>query len=157
MNRRTQTKWRRLHAAPAVISKETFDKVQEQMKQNRRESLRNNRHPEELGLLRAGYITCGICGSNMFVLYPSQNELREHPYKTPRYVCQQRDGGTDPVHNHRTQIHLPKIEQAVKETIIQSVSQPTVIRNRIEELLATYKKNIDTESIRETLAGITAS
>ncbi|MFL5588768.1 MAG: recombinase family protein [Ktedonobacteraceae bacterium] len=157
MKLRPQSEWIRLPNAPSVISHETFDAVQEQMKQNRRESLRNNRHPEELGLLRAGYITCGICGSNMFVLYPSQNELRDHPYKTPRYVCQQRDGGTDLVHNHRTQIHLPKIEQAVKETIIQSVSQPALIRKRIEELLATYKKNIDTESIRETLSGITAS
>jgi len=119
--------------------------------------LRNNRHPEELGLLRTGYITCGICGSNMFVLYPSAKERQEKQWRKPRYVCQQRDGGTDFIHNHRTQIYLPNIEQAVRETIIQSVSQPLVIRKRIEELLESYKKNIDTESVKETLSGITAS
>src|SRR5260221_576838 len=121
MKLRPQEEWIRLPDAPSVISKETFDAVQEHMRQNRRESLRNNQHPEELGLLRAGYITCGICQSNMFVLYPSAKERRERPWKKPRYVCQQRDGGTDPVHNHRTQIYLPNIEEAVRETIVQSI------------------------------------
>jgi hypothetical protein len=88
---------------------------------------------------------------------PSEKERAEHPSRKPRYVCQQRDGGTDLVHNHRTQIYLPKIEQLVRETIVQIISQPRVIRKRIEELLASFKKNIDTESIRETLAGITTS
>jgi site-specific DNA recombinase len=157
MKLRPQEEWIRLPDAPSVISKETVDAVQEHMRQNRRESLRNNQHPEELGLLRAGYITCGICQSNMFVLYPSAKERRERPWKKPRYVCQQRDGGTDPVHNHRTQIYLPNIEEAVRETIVQSIAQPGVIRKRVEELLESHKKNIDAESVRETLAGITTS
>ena len=157
MQLRPQEEWIRLPDAPAVISKATFDAVQEHMRQNRRESLRNNRHPEELGLLRVGYITCGICGSNMFVLYPSAKERREKQWRKPRYVCQQRDGGTDLVHNHRTQIYLPNIEEAVRETIAQSLAQPGLIRKRVEELIASFKKDIDTESVRETLAGISTS
>jgi DNA invertase Pin-like site-specific DNA recombinase len=157
MKLRPQEEWIRLPDAPAVITRETFDAVQEQMRQNRKESLRNNRHPDELGLLRAGYITCGICGSNMFVLYPSAKERREKQWRKPRYVCYQRDGGTNPVHNHRTQIYLPNIEEAVRETIVQSIAQPGVIRKRVEELLESFKKTIDTESVRETLAGISAS
>ena len=157
MQLRPKDEWIQLPDAPSVISRETFDAVQEHMRQNRRESLRNNRHPEELGLLRVGYITCGICGSNMYVLYPSAKERREKQWRKPRYVCQQRDGGTDLVHNHRTQIYLPNIEQAVRETIAQSIAQPGLIRKRVEELVESFKKNIDTESVRETLAGITTS
>lgn len=157
MRLRPKEEWIRLPDAPAVISKETFDAVQEQMQLNRRESMRNNHHSEELGLLRCGYITCGICGSNMFVMYPSEREQREKPSKSSRYVCQQRDGGTDLIHNHRTQIYLPKIERAVRETISQCLREPDFIRKRVEELLSFYKTTIDTESIKETLNGITAS
>jgi len=93
----------------------------------------------------------------MFVMYPSKKERVEHPTRSPRYVCQQRDGGTEHIHNHRTQIYLSKIEQAVKETIVQSISQPDLIRRRVADLLVAYKKDIDTESIRGTLADITQS
>ena len=93
----------------------------------------------------------------MFVLYPSAKERREKQWRKPRYVCQQRDGGTDLVHNHRTQIYLPNIEEAVRETITQSIAQPGLIRKRVEELIASFKKDIDTESVRDTLAGISTS
>jgi len=49
---------------PAIISKETFDIVQNIMANALNESTRNNKHSQD-ALLRAGYITCGYCGHNL--------------------------------------------------------------------------------------------
>jgi site-specific DNA recombinase len=51
-------------AAPALISPELARQVQERLTQNKLEASRRNKHPER-SLLRGGYITCGVCHSNM--------------------------------------------------------------------------------------------
>ena len=52
---------------PALIDAETFEKIQEQLTMNKEDSLRNNKHPDALALLRGCHIFCGVCGRQMQV------------------------------------------------------------------------------------------
>ncbi|MBA2682794.1 MAG: recombinase family protein [Ktedonobacteraceae bacterium] len=49
---------------PAIIGRELFEKVQEQLKLNKEEASRNNTYLDSY-LLRSGLAVCGYCGSNM--------------------------------------------------------------------------------------------
>jgi site-specific DNA recombinase len=51
---------------PALIDEETFQAVQIQLEINKKNSPRNNRHPEDT-LLRCGMAVCGTCGHNLTV------------------------------------------------------------------------------------------
>ncbi len=138
--------------APALIDKETRDAVLKQISTNRQESIRNNKHPDELGLLRAGYIFCGICGGRMNVKYPSEAELRNGA--SSRYKCQKKDGGEGIEHNHRVQIHTKLIDNLAKEKIAEALQHPELVRAKVEELRNAIKKKVDTTAIEETLANI---
>jgi DNA invertase Pin-like site-specific DNA recombinase len=149
--------WIPLPPCPAVITKETFDAIQEQIKRNRQESLRNNKHADQLGLLRSGHIYCGICQRQMFVSYPSKSSIRNR-VTYPFYTCRRKTGNdAGIIYNHRTQISLPSIETAVKEKIAEVLDKPEMIRARVEEIRQAQKPAIDTTSIEETIAGIDRS
>ena len=75
--------------APAIIDEETFEEIQRKIKHNKQDSVRNNQHRDELGLLRSGYIFCGICGRRMILKYPGGEAVRNN-YNTPVYRCQQK-------------------------------------------------------------------
>ncbi len=49
---------------PALVNVETFQAVQERLKQNKAYAIRNN-HDPEAALLRAGFVRCGHCGRAM--------------------------------------------------------------------------------------------
>jgi DNA invertase Pin-like site-specific DNA recombinase len=154
---RPSDEWIPLPACPPVITKEMFHVIQEQIKQNKEESVRNNKHTDQLGLLRSGYIFCGICNRQMFVSYPSKSSIRRR-VTYPFYTCRRKTGGAQGiVYNHRTQISLPSIEQAVKEKIAEVLQSPEMVRARVEEIRAAQKPAVDTTSIEETIAGIDCS
>ncbi len=73
---RPKDEWIRLPDAPAVISRETFDLIQSHIKNNKAESLRDEEQPEDVGLLRAGYVFCGVCGYRMHLNRPSAAEMQ---------------------------------------------------------------------------------
>ena len=146
--------WIALPPCPPVITKEMFEEIQMQIQRNKAESLRNNKHIDRLGLLRAGYIFCGICGRKMYISYPSKSFIRNR--KTyPSYLCRRSVGGDGGVvYNHRTQINLPYMEQAVKEHIAQVLKNPELIRARVDEIRNSQKPPVDTTSIEATIAQI---
>jgi hypothetical protein len=53
-------------AAVALVSAELWQRANEQLDRNKRESRRNNPNPEDT-LLRAGYAVCGYCGYGLAV------------------------------------------------------------------------------------------
>ncbi len=68
---------------PALIDEETFLAVQEQLTLNKKNSPRNNQHPEDT-LLRCGMAVCGTCGHNLGVdRSPSRGKTRIR-YRCPR-------------------------------------------------------------------------
>jgi site-specific DNA recombinase len=148
-------KWVRLPDAPAIVSREVFEAVQKQLEANKLESMRNNSHPqEELGLLRSGYIFCGVCGRGLRLHYPSQANRKD---STPIYTCQNTEKDKESPSYHRTNIHITRLDIAVREKIIEVLNHPTHVRERVEELRKKEKPVISEEDIRATLASITRS
>ncbi|MFL5653357.1 MAG: recombinase family protein [Ktedonobacteraceae bacterium] len=140
--------------APALIDEETYREIMTNISFNKQESLRNNQHAEELGLLRAGYIFCGICQRRMSVRYnPSKgNGLGIAP---PYYRCHHKEG--DSLHvsrNHHTQIHLKLIDNVVKEKIREALLKPEVVRAKVAEIRKKNKPVVDETEIVATIAAI---
>jgi Recombinase/Recombinase zinc beta ribbon domain len=155
---RPREEWIRLPDAPAVISRETFDLIQRQIKSNKAESSRDEKQPGDAGLLRGGYIFCGVCGYRMHLNRPSTAELQRRPYESPRYQCIQSKGGNGGlVANHRTQIRMPLIEKAVRERIAAELLQPALVRAIVEGMRSAQRPAVDTTSIESIIASIDQS
>jgi hypothetical protein len=142
-----------VNTAPALIDKETFDQIQKQLKSNKEEALRNNKHREELGLLRSGHIFCGVCGQRMHVEYPSQAAAKKG--SSPLYRCHRKIKGTQGIaQNHSTQIHMPYIDGIAYQKIVEVITNPTWVRGRVEELRAENKPVIVTSDVEHTIETI---
>jgi site-specific DNA recombinase len=82
---RTEDEWVYLPegTVPALIDEETFYAVQMQLELNKKNSPRNNPHPQDT-LLRCGMAVCGTCGHNLGVdRGPSRGKTRVR-YRCPR-------------------------------------------------------------------------
>lgn len=149
-------KWIRLPDAPILVTREVFEFVQRQLEGNKLDSMRNNSHPQdEVGLLRSGYIFCGVCGRGMRFAYPSK--AAKHNHVTPLYYCQNTEKNKDSIEYHRTNIHIVKLDDAVKERIVEILSHPTWVRERVAELKKQEKLVINEEDIQATLGNINRS
>lgn len=137
--------------APAILSVEEYDAVLRQIAENRNESVRNNKHTKQLGLLRSGYCRCMICHRTMHVEYPSLTaEMRG---TTPAYRCQQRGGKTqDITYHHSTSICMSLLEQDVKSKIMEILRIPNWVRARVEELRKDAKPSVNPEDVAATVA-----
>lgn len=151
---RPQEEWQYLEGiAPALIDKETFEAIQKQLQINKEEAARNNTHPkEDYGLLRAGYIFCGVCGKRMTVAYPSTAATKTGT--NPWYSCHQVRDVKPGFYRHNVQIHVPMVEQAVKEVIVEILQDPNWIRERVAELRKKPQPVINEEDIEATVATI---
>lgn len=142
--------WVRLPDAPAVISKETFDRIQSQIRSNKAESTRNNKQ-ENVGLLRAGYISCGVCGNVMHVAPPSKAERGF----IHRYCCRRDAGGNLGIeYNHRTQISIKLIETEAKAKIVEALLHPELVRAKVEEIRDKLRPTFDTTDLEETIVNV---
>jgi len=140
--------------APPLIDEATWHFVQEQLAINKEDSIRNNSHPkEQLGILRAGYIYCGICGCRMHVVYPSP--AAKLLGGVPLYSCTNKNGSTAKHGRHRVQIGQPYIDRIALEKIREIVQHPEWVRARVEELRQENKPPvISATDIEETIAHI---
>ncbi len=139
--------------APALIDRETFAAIQKQLLVNKEEAARNNSHPKaEYGLLRGGYIFCGICGNRMRVLYPSKAAANTH--SNPWYLCRQVGGAAPGRYMHNVQIHVPRVDKTVQEEIIKVLMQKDWIRERVADLRRIPQPVISEEDIAATIATI---
>ncbi len=130
--------------APALIDKDTFETIQQQLAWNKEDAMRNNKHPHELGILRSGFARCSICGCSMYVDHPKSTKK----LTTPVYVCRQKTTRTQ---FHNTVISVDKLDREVTAKIIDWVKHPEWVRAKITELREDNKPVVDPESIHETL------
>ncbi|HEY7125658.1 MAG TPA: recombinase family protein, partial [Ktedonobacterales bacterium] len=143
--------------APPIIDRSTFEAIQQQLAINKQESLRNNHHPrKELGLLRAGYIFCGVCNRRMQVRYPSL-AYQEKTKHTSQYACYWDKGFLALQPRHRTQIHLPFIDGIVLSHIRELVQNTDWVRARVAELRKTQEPTVSAEELEQTLEGVRRS
>src|SRR5436305_10749401 len=132
------------NVAPAILSREVFEKVQEQLTINKQEALRRNKPDtpkEDLGLLRAGYAKCGICGYTMSALRRSGTSNGQK--KQPQYTCCRRLGGDCAIYNHHTIIGIPVLDREVREKIREVVLDPSQVREMVNFHRAKPKPVID--------------
>jgi DNA invertase Pin-like site-specific DNA recombinase len=147
--------WIRLPDAPAYIDRETWEVIKERIAANRSESLRNNKHESELGLIRAGYCRCGICGRTMTVSYPSEKQAINR--KTPAYRCQQRSiDKLGVLHNHTTFITLSIVDNAVREKIREALQDISWLRQKVAKLREDNKPAVNPDEVYATIASLQA-
>lgn len=152
---RPKEQWVRLPDAPIIVSREDFEAVQNQLQINKLESMRNNQHPqEELGILRSGYIFCGVCGRGLRIRHPSPAAKKR--FSTALYTCQNERLKGSELH-HRTNIHITRLDKEVQEKIIEVLKHPSWVRARIAELRQKDTPVISEEDIKNTLANINRS
>lgn len=148
-----QEQWIRLPDAPALISAEEFDAIQKQLKINKEESSRNNKGSrEELGLLRCGYILCGVCGRRMRSI-PASKAAKAYS-SVASYVCADQERDSLPQTRHITRISLPKVDGEAHTLIVNILKDPNWCRERVKELRKEREKDepvITKEDIQATV------
>jgi site-specific DNA recombinase len=139
-------------APPAIITEEMYRTILENLATNKLDSIRNNKHPENLGLLRS-YIFCGICNRTMTVRYSSSK--RNGKIAPPFYRCYRKSGASlDIVHNHRTQIHVKNLDEEVKANIAEALRHPEDVREKVDELRKKNRPVVDEVEIEDTIQKI---
>jgi hypothetical protein len=138
--------------APALIDRETFEAIQQQLEWNKQDSLRNNKHPQNLGILRAGFAFCGICQRRLHVAYHPPSAAGS-PEK-PKYECRRREGTDDICCNHNTRISLHILDTAAWQKALEIIRQPELVRVRVATLREENKPVVNTEDIAETIENI---
>jgi site-specific DNA recombinase len=142
--------WIPLPPCPPVITHEQYDRIQAQIDLNKAESIRNNKL-EDPGLVRAGYIFCGICGGRMSPHPPSKSSRSS----VNLYECRKKACTTAGyLHNHRINISMRIIDNAVRQKIAERVADSSFIHERVAELREDLKPIIDKESVFATLADL---
>lgn len=154
MVKRPREEWVKLPdgVAPTLIDKKTHDIIMRNLRENRVESLRNNKHPDELGLLRGPHIFCGICGGRMYVHYGG-SAGKNRGIKPPYYRCIRNEANTHR-YNHRNTISLNVIDTLAKEKIIEALQHPEEVRRKVHLIRTEHKPVIGAEEIETTLANI---
>lgn len=140
---RPKSEWTLLPAdtAPALISSEEFALIEKYLQWNKEDALRSNKHSSELGILRAKFCWCGICGGSMFVNTPKV--IGRHQ---PQYMCRTR--------GHNTTITVSILDKFAWECINEVIKNPDWIRSRIADLRKELKPSIDATLVEKTIADI---
>jgi site-specific DNA recombinase len=154
--KRPQEDWIRLPDAPAILTPEEMNDIAEQLKINKDEALRSHKGGrEELGLLRCGYIYCGICQKKMYPVPASDSQKKRSPNSLGEYRCYGREWREQ--ERHLTTIHITKVDRAVRQLIVEIVSDPNWCREHVKELREKMKKEepvITREDIEGTIEKI---
>jgi site-specific DNA recombinase len=129
-------------AIKPLITPETAQAVTERLAANRVASPRNNRRMEAT-LLRAGFVTCGYCGSNMVVGW-----FRDRPF----YRC-----GRHQLHKEDCRGHMisaPLLDDAVWQHVESLLTDPERITHELEKQRAENHLADDLAAIERRLAEI---
>jgi site-specific DNA recombinase len=137
--------------ALALIDIETFAFIQHQLDYNKLDSQRNSKHPKA-GLLRSGYVFCGICGRRMHVVH--HNPLKDGRSRFAEYYCRQRSGNGDLRSNHTTSITVSILDKAAYKKILEVMRQPELVRLKVAKLREDNQPVVDVEDVEATIEGI---
>ncbi len=149
--KRPQEEWVRLPDTPIIVDRDVFEAVQEQLRINQQDSIRNNQAPkEELGILRAGYCRCGICGGSMTVR--RWNKGRRTRY--PSYTCRRRDGKKGTIHHHSTWITMQYLDREAWNFAVPFILDPAKVKAKVEELRAANQPDYDPQDTKDAIEKI---
>lgn len=115
---------------PPIIDEETFNKVQEILKTNKEESVRNNSNPEE-GLLRAGFVRCGYCKRAMTVNRRDYKRKTKETFHEVIYRCRYRYQ-SNPRCPQAPTIDIKKIDDAVWQYVGEIIQDFSLIEKAVQ-------------------------
>jgi site-specific DNA recombinase len=131
-----------LDAVPPLVPTEQWEKVQEQLKQNKLRAARNNRNPEAT-LLRGGHVRCGYCGRTMHV---GKNNGK------PAYRCPGDEWRSGTCKMPSIAAHV--LDDAVWKHMKWMLHHPELTLQRIQELIGDDPTEQDLRPIERALASI---
>lgn len=134
-------------AHPGIVDDNTFDLVQQKLKENTRNP-GGGRGPRMESLLR-GLLYCAACGSPMSPSYSSRQNRRYRYYVCLRTMQRNGDGCTTRA------VSAPVVEEAVIESVRRFAGQPEVIeavaraaRQRLTEELDRHREELKALNVR---------
>ncbi len=143
----------RLPDAPPIVSLDVFEWVNEQLAVNKQDALRNTKDTTQvIGILRAGYARCGICGGSMAVR--RRGDVGGTTRK-PEYACYKKIGNQEVRNNHATTITMDILDHAAWERAVEIIRTPELIRRSIAALREANTSLVDREAVEKLIAGIT--
>jgi site-specific DNA recombinase len=140
----------RADSVPPLYDRETYDRVQEQLKLNKENALRSNKPYNQLGLLRVGYVRCGVCSKSMRGHYYNTNRKQG-----PDYCCKVNNGKDDLLHHHCVSINMEVVDTKAWEYALTYIQNPQLIRERVEQIRQEGKQPVDASVTKTSLADIT--
>ncbi len=118
---RPRAEWVRLPEGtfPAVVDEALFSRVQDRIRQNKKECPPGNRTPK-VALLRRGVGRCGYCGNNLQVNEGNGNlDYRCDPHNRQRHGC--------PSHT----MSVEKLDAAVSDLVDRLLAQPEMLEQKL--------------------------
>jgi site-specific DNA recombinase len=145
------------NAAPALVTTTMAKEVQKRLEENKRAAARNNKDPER-GLLRAGYVKCGLCGSGL-IMKPYSHEGTKGTVRAYTYYCRRRRlPRADINHCSGVQMAVHVLDKQVWEHVLRFLRDPLGVaveasrrpeQHRQEDLLEGYRKELKALERRE--------
>lgn len=114
---------------PALVDRETFEKVQKQLELNKQRAARNNPLPHE-SLLRSGLAKCGYCGGNLGV--HREKPRPGHGKGRTIYFCAKSRAEYQGCKSFGIHAHI--LDDAAWEHALEIISDPFKVDQRIKEL-----------------------
>lgn len=124
---------------PAIIDKETFDRVQEKLKQNKRMP---GKQCAIVDYILTGKLYCGCCGSAMVGASGTSKTGSKYFY----YVCSKRHKKNA---CHKKYEHKEELETEVIKQTLQFLLDDEQLEEIAEGVLSEYSSNITTLKIKE--------
>ena len=125
-------------ACPALIDRETFDKVQERLKQNKRQAGKNK---AKIEYVLSGKLFCGDCGDTMSGVSGCGRHGDIHYY----YCChgRRKRRGCQKAHERKDFLEWYVVEQTVRYVLT-----PKRMRAIAESVVAEYDKEFNSNNIK---------
>jgi site-specific DNA recombinase len=132
---------------PRIVDDNTFDLVQQKLKENTRNP--GHGHGPKLEALLRGLLYCAACGSAMSPSYSSSKNRRYRYYVCLRTMQRNGDGCTTRA------VSAPVVEEAVIESVRRFAMTPEVVeataraaRQRLTEELGRHREELKTINVR---------
>lgn len=110
---------------PAIVDRETFEKVQQQLAANREKAARNNMNPQD-ALLRCGLVICGYCGDKMVIRRDRRNN-----HNKVLYICIRKSTRRGDCKG--CSILASTIDNAAWQRAVEIIRNPVLVTSIIEQ------------------------
>lgn len=137
---------------PQIITPACYEATKRQLEINQQYSMRNNKHPQDTGILRGGLARCALCSYAMIVKHEMRTWKGQQIPCPPKYTCTRKHGvTTDVKYNHNVSVFVHKIDTKAWEIATEHIKNPALIRERVAALMEAHKPHDSAEEVKKSL------